>query len=42
MKLALDKLPAGRVRALFDQPYRQRGFHVADEDCTLIFFGEGI
>lgn len=42
MKPALDKLPAGRVRAPFDQPYRQREFHVADEDCTLIFFGEGI
>ncbi len=39
---ALGTLPTGRVRAPFDQPYGQREFHVADEDCTLIFFGEGI
>ena len=42
LKPALDTLPDGRVRAPFDQPYGQREFHVADEDCTLIFFGEGI
>jgi catechol 2,3-dioxygenase-like lactoylglutathione lyase family enzyme len=40
MKPALAQLPQGRVRAPFDQPYGQREFHVADEDCTLIFFGE--
>lgn len=42
MKPALDKLDASRVRAPFDQPYGQREFHVADEDCTLVFFGEQI
>lgn len=42
MKSALDALPEGRVRAPFNQPYNQREFHVADEDCTLIFFGEAI
>lgn len=36
----LRDLPKGRLRAPFDQPYRQREFHVIDEDCTLIFFGE--
>lgn len=38
---ALNDLPKGRVRAPFDQPYNQREFHVTDEDCTLILFGEG-
>lgn len=38
----LQKLPPARVRAPFDQDYGQREFHVADEDCTLIFFGEAI
>lgn len=38
----LADLPAGRVRAPFDQPYGQREFHVIDEDCTLIFFGEAV
>lgn len=42
MKPALDALPQGRARAPFNQPYNQREFHVADEDCTLIFFGEEI
>jgi catechol 2,3-dioxygenase-like lactoylglutathione lyase family enzyme len=42
MKPMLDRLPAGRVRAPFNQDYGQREFHVADEDCTLVFFGEGI
>lgn len=42
LKPALDKLPAGRVRAPFNQPYGQREFHVIDEDCTLIFFGEAL
>lgn len=40
MKSKLDTLPPSRVRAPFDQDYGQREFHVADEDCTLIFFGE--
>lgn len=42
MKPALDRLPARRVRAPFDQAYGQREFHVADEDCTLVFFGEPV
>ncbi|MBY8975134.1 VOC family protein [Rhodobacteraceae bacterium NNCM2] len=42
MEPALSKLPEGRVRAPFDQLYGQREFHVIDEDCTLIFFGEAI
>lgn len=42
LKPMLDRLPAGRVRAPFNQDYGQREFHVADEDCTLVFFGEGI
>ena len=39
---ALADLPEGRVRAPFDQEYGQREFHIIDEDCTLILFGEGI
>jgi len=42
LKPRLDELPQGRVRAPFDQDYGQREFHVKDEDCTLIFFGEAI
>lgn len=42
MQPLLDELPEGRVRAPFDQDYGQREFHVADEDCTLIYFGEAI
>ncbi len=42
MQRRLQELPEGRVRAPFDQDYGQREFHVADEDCTLIFFGEAI
>ncbi len=42
LRPALEALPQGRVRAPFDQPYQQREFHVKDEDCTLIFFGEDI
>ena len=38
----LNHLPEGRVREPFNQVYGQREFHVADEDCTLIFFGEAI
>ncbi|KEJ89393.1 bleomycin resistance protein [Sulfitobacter donghicola] len=42
MKPALDKLPDGRVRAPFNQEYGQREMHIADEDCTLVFFGEAL
>ena len=42
MQPRLSALAEGRVRAPFDQDYGQREFHVADEDCTLIFFGEAI
>lgn len=42
LKPNLDKLPKGRVRAPFDQPYGQREFHVIDEDALLLFFGEPI
>ncbi len=42
MKPALDRLAEGRVRPPFDQAYGQREFHVADEDCTLVFFGEPV
>lgn len=38
----LANLPEGRARAPFDQDYGQREFHVSDEDCTLIFFGEAV
>ncbi len=38
----LATLPSGRVRAPFDQDYGQREFHVMDEDCTLVFFGEAV
>ncbi len=40
LKATLATLPEGRVRAPFDQAYGQREFHVIDEDCTLVFFGE--
>jgi len=40
MRPRLEALSDERVRAPFDQDYGQREFHVADEDCTLIFFGE--
>ena len=42
MQPRLSKLPDGRVRTPFNQDYGQREFHVADEDCTLVFFGEGV
>ena len=42
LKSKLQRLPEGRVRPPFDQAYGQREFHVADEDCTLIFFGEPV
>ncbi|MEP1198515.1 VOC family protein [Tateyamaria sp.] len=42
MKPKLESLPEGRVRLPFDQDYGQREFHVKDEDCTLIFFGEAL
>jgi hypothetical protein len=37
-----EKLPTGRVTVLFNQDYGQREFHVCDEDCMLIFFGEAV
>ena len=40
MKNDLAQLDLARVRAAFDQDYGQREFHVADEDCTLVFFGQ--
>jgi len=40
LKPKLDNLPKGRVKTPFDQAYRQREFHVLDEDALLIFFGE--
>ena len=42
MEPKLSSLPDGRVRSPFNQQYGQREFHVADEDCTLIFFGQAI
>lgn len=42
MEPQLSSLPEGRVRPPFDQDYGQREFHVADEDCTLVFFGEAV
>ena len=42
LRFQLSTLPRERVRAPFDQFYGQREFHVADEDCTLIFLGEPI
>jgi catechol 2,3-dioxygenase-like lactoylglutathione lyase family enzyme len=42
LKPRLDTLPPARVRAPFNQDYGQREFHVIDEDCTLVFFGEGL
>ena len=42
LKSKLETLPPERVRAPFNQDYGQREFHVADEDCTLIFFGEAV
>ena len=42
LEAELSTLPQGRVRAPFNQDYGQREFHVIDEDCTLIFLGEGI
>ena len=42
LKPKLDALSEGRVRAPFNQDYGQREFHVKDEDCTLVYFGEAI
>ncbi|MEM6498239.1 MAG: VOC family protein [Pseudomonadota bacterium] len=42
LEAGLAALPADRVRAPFNQDYGQREFHVIDEDCTLVFFGEQI
>ena len=40
LKTELGSLPKGRVRAPFVQTYGQREFHVTDEDCTVVIFGE--
>lgn len=40
LKPELDKLPDGRVRPPFDQPYGMREFHVKDPDGCLLFFGK--
>lgn len=40
LKPALDRLPAGRVRAPFDTDYGMRELHVKDEDALLISFGQ--
>lgn len=37
---ALGRLPEGRVRPPFDQPYGVREFHVKDPDGCLLFFAE--
>ena len=36
----LSRLPQGRMRAPFDQPYGMREFHVKDPDGCLLLFGE--
>ncbi len=38
----LEALSEDRVRALFNQPYGMREFHVKDPDGCLLFFGENI
>lgn len=40
LKVQLESLPKGRVRPPFAQQYGQREFHVTDEDCTTVIFGE--
>lgn len=40
LKVQLGSLPKGRVRPPFAQQYGQREFHVTDEDCTTVIFGE--
>jgi catechol 2,3-dioxygenase-like lactoylglutathione lyase family enzyme len=42
LKTELGSLPKGRVRAPFVQTYGQREFHVFDEDCTVVIFGETV
>jgi len=42
LKKLLDKLPEGRVKPPFNQPYGMREFHVKDPDGCLLFFGESI
>ncbi|WP_300032177.1 VOC family protein [uncultured Roseobacter sp.] len=42
LKPKLDTLDSTRVRAPFDQPYRQREFHVKDPDNCLLMFGTEI
>lgn len=40
LKVPLGNLPKGRVRAPFAHQLGHREFHVRDEDCTTIVFGE--
>lgn len=40
LKLELGSLPKGRVRPPFKHAMGQQEFHVRDEDCTTVIFGE--
>lgn len=40
LKVPLGNLPKGRVRAPFVHALGHREFHVLDEDCTTVIFGE--
>lgn len=42
IKDKLQTLDSDRVKAPFNQDYGQREFHVFDEDCTLVYFGQAI
>lgn len=42
MRSKLEALPAGRLRAPFNQDYGMREFHVKDPDGCLLFFAEDI
>ena len=42
LKINLDTLSEGRVRAPFDQPYAMREFHVRDPDNCLLLYGADI
>ncbi|MFK7992594.1 MAG: VOC family protein [Granulosicoccus sp.] len=38
----LKNIHKERVKPPFNQDYGQREFHIIDEDCTLIYFGQSI
>lgn len=40
LKVPLGNLPKGRVRVPFAHEFGHREFHVRDEDCTTVIFGE--